>query len=324
MIFFVLSGFFIAGSAATAVRRGRWSWAEYAVSRLTRLWVVLIPALVLTLILDKGGMWLTNGAGYDGRYHAWILSGPSAAAPPDLSITAFMGNLAFLQTVVTPVFGTNGPLWSLTYEFWYYFLFPFLLQPVHPGSTSGTRAIAVTVVGTAFFLLPGELLWAGLIWLFGYGAYCLASADTSYPFPRTGRFFTISLASLCLFLVLSRFERLPYGDFLIGLAFAGTLPFLTRLKSGGQIYSGVAVHLSNVSYSLYLFHFPIIAFLFYGLLPKPRFQPSLSGYTGYAACLLLLLLISFALWWLFERRTPQVRDRVRRLFKLGRGAGKAR
>lgn len=32
----------------------------------------------------------------------------------------------FLQTRFTPVFGSNGPLWSLFNEFWYYVLFPAL------------------------------------------------------------------------------------------------------------------------------------------------------------------------------------------------------
>jgi len=32
-------------------------------------------------------------------------------------------NLGFVQTVSVPVYGTNGPLWSLANEFWYYVMF---------------------------------------------------------------------------------------------------------------------------------------------------------------------------------------------------------
>lgn len=117
MIFFVLSGFFIAGSVSAAFERDKWSWREYTINRLTRLWVVLLPALIVTLILDQIGMGLTHGAGYDGRYREMVNSGPSLAEPANLGITTFLGNMAFLQTIATPVFGSNGPLWTLANEF---------------------------------------------------------------------------------------------------------------------------------------------------------------------------------------------------------------
>ena len=33
-------------------------------------------------------------------------------------------NIFFLQGIYTPTFGTDGALWSLANEFWYYLLFP--------------------------------------------------------------------------------------------------------------------------------------------------------------------------------------------------------
>jgi len=53
MIFFVLSGYLVGGSAIGAMRRDTWSWRRYLLKRLTRLWVVLIPALVLGFALDQ-------------------------------------------------------------------------------------------------------------------------------------------------------------------------------------------------------------------------------------------------------------------------------
>jgi peptidoglycan/LPS O-acetylase OafA/YrhL len=43
---------------------------------------------------------------------------------PNYTATTFVGNLAFLQTIAVPIFGTNGPMWSLANEFWYYLIFP--------------------------------------------------------------------------------------------------------------------------------------------------------------------------------------------------------
>ncbi|MGC8548860.1 MAG: acyltransferase family protein [Acidobacteriaceae bacterium] len=56
IIFFVLSGYLIGGSVMRNVQRGRWEWREYLFQRLTRLWIVLIPALVLCAMLDGVGM----------------------------------------------------------------------------------------------------------------------------------------------------------------------------------------------------------------------------------------------------------------------------
>ena len=56
MVFFVLSGYFVGGSVIRGRRRGTFRWADYLISRSIRLWVVLIPALLLTLIADRIGI----------------------------------------------------------------------------------------------------------------------------------------------------------------------------------------------------------------------------------------------------------------------------
>jgi peptidoglycan/LPS O-acetylase OafA/YrhL len=55
-IFFILSGLFIGYSVINQVQRKSFSWKSYLGRRLIRLWIVLIPALVLTAILDYFGL----------------------------------------------------------------------------------------------------------------------------------------------------------------------------------------------------------------------------------------------------------------------------
>src|SRR5579875_1508702 len=56
VIFFVLSGYLIAGSVRRSLNRGQGSWGSYMVHRLSRLWVVLIPGLAIGALLDWIGI----------------------------------------------------------------------------------------------------------------------------------------------------------------------------------------------------------------------------------------------------------------------------
>jgi hypothetical protein len=108
IVFFALSGFLVGGKVLSDLFSHRFNWSIYVTRRLTRLWIVLIPALAATLLFDMAGVAMTNGSGYDGIYSQLYLSGPGPARPHDLSITAFLGNLVFVQTILVPTFGTNG------------------------------------------------------------------------------------------------------------------------------------------------------------------------------------------------------------------------
>ena len=77
MVFFVLSGFFISRSILHLIAREQWTWRRYLISRMARLWAVLIPALLLTLLFDKLGLlWSPNTLFYDGSLFPIYGSGP--------------------------------------------------------------------------------------------------------------------------------------------------------------------------------------------------------------------------------------------------------
>jgi peptidoglycan/LPS O-acetylase OafA/YrhL len=164
MVFFVLSGYFIGTSVMESASEARWSWRTYFVSRLTRLQLVLFPALVLGALWDRIGMRISQAAPlyFDALYKFNV---PSVALRS--TVPVFFGNLFFLQSIVSPVFGSNGPLWSLSYEFWYYIIFPALILAT--AAWVGTR-IRILYAGVALLLLwftgPQISLYF-LIWLAG-------------------------------------------------------------------------------------------------------------------------------------------------------------
>ena len=129
MVFFVLSGYFVGGSVLAGLGKGSFRWGGYAAARLTRLWMALGPALLLTLAADLVGRQM-NPEAYAGGLAHLFSSGPQSSEPASLAPSTFLGNFFFLQTVTLPVYGSNGPLWSLANEFWYYLVFPLLAVSV--------------------------------------------------------------------------------------------------------------------------------------------------------------------------------------------------
>jgi peptidoglycan/LPS O-acetylase OafA/YrhL len=108
IIFFVLSGYVIAWVADTKERNSR----DYILSRFARLYSVAIPALILTLVCDRIGLFFNHEL--YGLYGVgdWPLVRLGAAL-------TFSSEFWFLSIQTL----SNGPYWSLCYEFWYYMLF---------------------------------------------------------------------------------------------------------------------------------------------------------------------------------------------------------
>jgi peptidoglycan/LPS O-acetylase OafA/YrhL len=61
IIFFAMSGFLVGGKALQQMLQRRWSWPCYILRRLSRLWLVIVPALLATFVLDHIGMALGGG-----------------------------------------------------------------------------------------------------------------------------------------------------------------------------------------------------------------------------------------------------------------------
>jgi peptidoglycan/LPS O-acetylase OafA/YrhL len=305
LVFFVLSGYFVGGSIAASHQKGRWSAVNYTISRASRIWIVLIPSLLLTLLLDLLGRAITNGAGYDGGYERVMNSGPTSSNPLDLSFLTFFGNVFALQTIWAPVFGSNGPLWSLANESWYYVLFP-LLFIIFRGAYGPAARIGCGAALCALLLfLPRHILEPGFIWLAGYFCWRALQNKNIYHFFSTSivRLFAVGLFMAAL-LYSKQFNT--GGDWAVGVG-AGilVLSFASAELSGWMEW--VAVKLADVSYSLYLLHFSFIVFIAFVFLRGNRFQPATSSFILYLGLLSITFFYCIALWWLFERNTAKLR-----------------
>jgi peptidoglycan/LPS O-acetylase OafA/YrhL len=318
MVFFVLSGYFVGGSVLR--QRGEFRWPGYLNQRLSRLWTVLLPALCLTALVDACTS-LVRPQVLSGAFaQAWA-SGPSIHYSS--SPLTFVGNVLFLQTVLVPQFGSNGPLWSLANEFWYYLLFPLCLEGLGllTGRSLLRRAVALALSAALLVWLPRVLVDNFAVWLLGV---VLAMLPKRLLPPSSPVVVGLGLLAFLAAVLVTKspgvLARLPLSfDAVVGLGAA--LLVLTLLRSAGPRRSAVrwaAQWSSEISYSLYLVHFPFAVFLGGVLLGGHQAQPGPGWVAVYLAALVSFVGLGACFWWLFERHTPRVRRFTRDRLGLAR------
>jgi peptidoglycan/LPS O-acetylase OafA/YrhL len=310
IVFFVLSGYFVGGSVINNIQSGRWSWTDYCINRLVRLWIVLIPALLLTLFWNGIAL---NVICHDIYTHRYLSTAYS------FGLNAFLGNLFFLQITFCDPYGTNGSLWSLANEFWYYLIFPFLCLTIFGNKSLKIRFIYMCVVLFAFFIFKLGFIYF-VIWLMGVFIHILMKSNKLLRLTGNHLFFYFSLTCFLAILLIGHLDLLKgviadllYPDYnfqhvLVALTFAGTMPFLLTHSLNWTWFEKTAHWLSEISYTLYANHFPMLAFLFFTLKIPRSFEPSLKNYLIYLVWLTLILIYAYGIWHLFERRTPEVRE----------------
>jgi peptidoglycan/LPS O-acetylase OafA/YrhL len=301
MVFFVMSGFLIGKDVYSTVAAERWTWGDYAIKRLSRLWIVLIPALILNALWDYIGIHLYHGSLYGG-------SMPEGNVSLIYGFDTFLANTLFLQTIIAPTFGTNTPLWSLANEFWYYVLFPLgFLASLR--EVPGARRIAFAVLAISICVfLPMEIVIFGMIWMFGFGVFLVQErkrANLSTPALRT-----LTVLSAMLFLAaIASAKLLPAGllsDFMCGGTFALLLYFLTQIRVHNGVVSRLSKTLAGFSYTLYLTHVPLLALLSCAILRNTTFQPGVGPLALYLMLLVAITSYAYFVYVLFERHTHHV------------------
>lgn len=300
MVFFVLSGFLISSAVFRRRASGDWSWMEFAIDRSSRLYVVLVPGLLFTLLWDTIGHSLAAPL----YTHPLVAFGQLTAAgnttPP-----IFLGNLLFVQTILCPTFGSNGPLWSLANELWYYVLFPVVLFAAIAWAQLHLRtAIVLTLIGVLIVAFVGSTILIGFpIWLAGCGVVLgYAKAKTlrkRWQVAQLGFSFFVLLA--CLFAARTGYASVLGNDLTVGISFALFLYCILAAsqEQPSRSYSRLAHGLAGFSFSLYVLHFPFLLVLRAWITPSQRWQPD-ALHLVYGT-LIAIAVLTFA--WLVSRFT---------------------
>jgi peptidoglycan/LPS O-acetylase OafA/YrhL len=310
MVFFVLSGFFISSSILRNLGAGTWSWRDYGIDRAVRLYVVLIPALLLGLFWDTLGLRLFNSGGiYSGVLHPFGHLIPRET----LNWTSFLGNAFFLQTRFTPSFGSNVPLWSLSIEFWYYLLFPALVCLILAARRRATAA------ALCHLILAAAALWVLADWALGFLVWlsgCAIALSPRRQSPSSGVRVVVyclctgALFGICLLRARSGGSWLG-SDLAVGLSFASVLHGLLQLQLPiGELGMNIAKAMAGFSYSLYVLHFPLLLFVRASWLGGSHWQPDGVHLACGFVIGVVIILYAYAISYLTERNTAAVRNWV--------------
>jgi peptidoglycan/LPS O-acetylase OafA/YrhL len=316
IVFFVLSGYLITGTVMRSIQRNTWSWARYFLHRLIRLWIVLIPALVMGLGWDLLGIYLGRSPGlYTGTVGNHMVQLPIASS---LNATAFFGNLAFVQTILVPPLGTNGALWSLANEWWYYMLFPLaacVVGRVYRNFVAA--ALSLAGFGLLAFFVGKAILFLFPVWLLGSLVCLIPRPKRSWSGPALS---CVGVLYALLFFSLSTLEHrgdhigLLHFSSLASDTFLGiaTAAFLWLLLSRSEpTKAGLPVRFAResarFSYTLYVAHLPILMFCVSLLAGDARWIPMPTTIVPALAVLFFVIGYAWLIAYATEFRTEPVR-----------------
>ena len=312
MIFFVLSGCVIAHVIHNMRDRSTWSWNSYLSARLSRLWVVLLPALILTATWDFLGMSFTpfSNSIYNGSGFGHVLNSPVAE---NSSVICFLGNALFLQTILVPTFGSNGPLWSIAFEFVYYLAYPALLLGCFSKRSLSYRFASISFAVALFMFCGRTITNAFPIWMAGAICYSIFQR-----WPASSKIALWGFLAGCVVtfmsVIVSRIPQYSAGlnsEMLIAACTAFTLYFGLSVKASQALLFCLRPFqgLSAISYSLYLLHMPVLVFIssrYFGA-ESIRWLPDVAHLSFATAIGVVVLMYCMVVWYFTEKQTQLFR-----------------
>ncbi|MEA2756782.1 MAG: hypothetical protein QOJ54_3071 [Aliidongia sp.] len=269
IVFFVLSGFVIAYCTDVKDRSPR----IYALSRLSRLYSVVVPALLLTALLDPLGTWLAPELYMDHWTDPATLANVTRPFNEQLLVTGLFVNEIWWWDVWP---GVNSPFWSLGYEAVYYLLYALVVW----GGRYRWRWAGLVAV------IAGPKILLGLpLWVLGVATYKLVAAG---GVRRRPGYLLVGTALVGYILFLTTGAKLILDQMVAGSLGADARPwlsnsaeFLSNYVTGilfATLLVGLAAiaadfagplyrfqksirYLAGMTFALYLFHYPLVYFL---------------------------------------------------------------
>ena len=325
VVFFVLSGFLVGGAVIERARGGKAFMRNYLIDRTSRIYVVLVPTILLVFFFDTLGRSLFGGLG------VYEMSFYDGAFDPKYILTTLLS----LQGIWFSTYGTNIALWSLGMEYWYYIVFALLMLP-RSTAYAPTVGWAALALGVALFV---GLSASGTYFLFGAFVWLLGALARVAPRPlMRSKWLALALwiAAASAIRLLTRgaivedHPRKEILDAINALFFANILLTLRFDAGEGFAWCRARFHaaFADFSYTLYAIHMSVLAFLWalsaWAFGRDWRLQLATPAHYAFAiGSLLTVIFLAWGMSRLTEARTGDVRAWLRRAAPGGDDAAKS-
>jgi peptidoglycan/LPS O-acetylase OafA/YrhL len=153
-------------------------------------------------------------------------------------------------------------------------------------------------------------LEGGIVWLMGYGGWLITHHEKAARILRKPWVGGMLSAVLLVSLATVKQGHWLASDYVLGACSSLLLPIVVSIRELPAWLKRISFGLSDISYSLYLSHFPILALLIFGVLKKDHLWPGVESYSLYLGLMALLVLHAYGVWFLFEKRTPALRKQM--------------
>ena len=304
IVFFVLSGFLVGGSVLNAMGRKSFDLKNYLIARFSRIYIVYVPALIVT----AAAFWI-------GRNFLTDFGGDSirplfAQAQPDFGgLHGTLCHLADVQGFLCEEWKQNPGLWSLGYEWVLYLFAPAVLALiVAPGSR------VVRCAGLTLLVLGAGAMAVNLTeWAFWFGTWFLGVAawrlSRSWSLPMTAGLAALAIAVAAMLIAELHMVDQRRADLIVAIAFA--LVVACRPLTAFPVLPRFFDWAASFSYSLYAINLPII-YLTATLLQRTGFPPNEMtpgprAFLAFGICVAAATAFAFLLSLVTERQTPRLR-----------------
>jgi peptidoglycan/LPS O-acetylase OafA/YrhL len=257
LFFFVLSGFSIGLSVKENTKMNGVELNQYLYRRLKRILPIYWLAIIVSLLI-----------GYFS----------SQTYRPDFSLANLVGNLLFLQTAklgkywFSP-YGLNAPLWSLSYEMFFYLFFPicYWLNNRYFSKKSILARFALLVLSSIVCIVINKYVFIPYLMYFSLFCIWILGYLNSRVFLNRSNY---SILFGCVFIVsvvVQLFDKRIHSDsFLVlnrGLLIGCIFYFIQRprnkfftsiIQVGETVVNRLFNFIGKGSYALYALHYPVL------------------------------------------------------------------
>ena len=290
-IFFVISGYVITKSIIKDFSKNKFNFLEFYYKRIKRILPVFLIVLSSTFLFSL---------------YIYLIADLNRFLESLLSSLGFVSNFYFWIT--GGYFSTNDQLkpllhiWSLSVEEQFYLFFPFFLYLLFKIKRNYNfylfivvLIISISFLLNLFFISKGHrevifFMFPARIWQFGLGVFC-AMLPSFYI--RDNSLKTLYFLIAIFFIVFNFYKKITFLPDATLLCLGVSLILYQNIEKKNNLSNLFSIKpiifIGLMSYSLYLWHWPIISFLKYILIDDFSYLPKILS-------IILIFSLSFLSW----------------------------